>query len=259
MSAWNLSSFERWYVYALFASQTRDMCPMPAKASTTMRVHHWVVVVACLLSLCAPVGFGLFVAGTFVLELGSMTFNLRKLYPRSRAVCLLYQMSMLSSNVVAIAGGVLMMSLTGNPLWMKTLYFAADVGVCIGRQEHALKDAGLIGRSSNKQQQDSLTGTSTAEGKIDGSGARKGTARNARNSGTDVGCKGPRRKGILAGGFLGACRWIKQQATLRQSRFAEGPKHLSHSVPWHLRLPRFGSHRLQASAAPPLFTGLVAK
>lgn len=145
-SAAKLSGVERWYVYALFASQTRDMFPMPAKASFMMKLHHWVVVIACILSLCAPQGFGLFVLGTFVLELGSMTFNLRVLYPGSTAVAWTYQTCMLASNVAALAGGALMVCMPGIPVWMKMLYFAADVGVCLGRQRHALKDAGLLGR-----------------------------------------------------------------------------------------------------------------
>ncbi|CAE7323935.1 unnamed protein product [Symbiodinium natans] len=80
-AAHELPNASRWYVFALFGSQSRDMCPMPAEASFLMKVHHYVVTVACLLSLLAPKGFGLFIAGTFVLELGSMFYNLRVLYP----------------------------------------------------------------------------------------------------------------------------------------------------------------------------------
>lgn len=141
----SLSAFERWYVYALFASQTRDMFPLPAKASFMMKLHHWVVVIACVLSLMAPHGFGLFVLGTFVLEVGSMTFNMRVLYSGSKAIEVLYQTCMLASNLAAVAVGILMLQMPGIPLWMKSLYFVADVGVCLGRQRHALKDAGLLG------------------------------------------------------------------------------------------------------------------
>jgi len=141
--------YARWYVYALFASQTRDMFPMPPESSMTMKVHHWVVVVACVLALYAPSGFGLFVAGTFALELGSMTFNLRKLYSTSSAVAALYQTTMFCSNVAALLGGLFMLRMKDIPIWMKALYFAADVGVCIGRQLHALKDAGVLGKNHN--------------------------------------------------------------------------------------------------------------
>ncbi|CAE7497354.1 unnamed protein product [Symbiodinium pilosum] len=51
-----------------------------------------------------------------------------------------------ASNIVALAGGLLLLHMQDVPLWMRVLYFTADVGVCIGRQRHALKDAGLIGR-----------------------------------------------------------------------------------------------------------------
>eukprot|EP00439_Symbiodinium_sp_Y106_P080737 s1165_g19.t1 len=50
-----------------------------------------------------------------------------------------------ASNIAALAGGLLFLNMQEVPLWMRVLYFAADVGVCIGRQRHALKDAGLIG------------------------------------------------------------------------------------------------------------------
>lgn len=152
LPASQLAGFERWYVYALFASQSRDMIPrMPAATSTTMKVHHWVVVIACLLALNAHAGFGIFVAGTFALECGSMTFNMRVLYPESRAVECLYQACMLLSNVVAVALGFVMLRVENIDLWMRVLFFAADVGVCIGRQHHALKDCGLLKSSHSSK------------------------------------------------------------------------------------------------------------
>lgn len=144
LSSFELSGWARWYVYALFASQTRDMFPMPAAASSTMKVHHWLVIIACVLSLAAPAGFGLFVVSTFILELGSLTFNLRKLYPKSFLISIVYQACMFASNVAAVAGGVVMLGMPSLPMWMKLLYFVADVGVCIGRQRHAFKEAGLL-------------------------------------------------------------------------------------------------------------------
>jgi len=144
-----LQGFEWWYVYALFASMSRDMFPMPAESSMLMKVHHWLVVFACVFVLLAPKGFGLFVAGTFILECGSMTYNLRELYPNSIAMQWVYQLSMPVSNIVAVAGGLYMLRMPGLPLWMKVLYFTADIGVCLGRQRHAIKDAqasGLLGK-----------------------------------------------------------------------------------------------------------------
>ena len=75
----SLGVWERCYVLALFASQSRDMFPMPDAADFMMRLHHWVVMVACSAVFFSPAGFGLFILGTFVLELGSMTYNLRTL------------------------------------------------------------------------------------------------------------------------------------------------------------------------------------
>ena len=96
-SAPELGHWERTYVLALFASQSRDMFDggvpgrMAKEADFMMRLHHWVVMFACVGAFFAPAGFGLFIAGTFVLELGSMTYNLRTLYPDSAAVVPLYQ------------------------------------------------------------------------------------------------------------------------------------------------------------------------
>lgn len=161
LPASQLSGFERWYIYALFASQSRDMIPkMPSAASMTMKVHHWVVVVASVLSLTAPAGFGLFIAGTFVLELGSMTFNLRTLYPGSQAINALYQVCMLTSNLVAVALGVFMLRVESIAWWMRALFFTADVGVCIGRQLHAMKDAGVL-KSSKHSGGSAVEGLST--------------------------------------------------------------------------------------------------
>lgn len=37
-------------------------------------------------------------------------------------------------------GSRLLLRMQEVPLWMRVLYFAADLGVCIGRQRHALKE-----------------------------------------------------------------------------------------------------------------------
>jgi len=131
--SWALPVRARWYVYSLFGSQARDMLPMPAEASTLMKVHHWVVVCACVLALMAPKGFGLFTASTFVLECGSMMYNLRVLYPGSRMISVLYQVVMLASNSVSMLCGIFFLKISEVPLWYRVLFFVADVGVCLGR------------------------------------------------------------------------------------------------------------------------------
>lgn len=153
-SALELPGKSLWYVFSLFGSQSRDMCPMPAATSFLMKVHHWVVTIACVLSLFAPKGFGLFIAGTFVLELGSLFYNMRVLYPGNKVIKVMYQTFMPLSNLAALAGGVLLLSMKEVPLWMRVLYFTADVGVCIGRQRHAFKDAGLLGKKAAASQPD---------------------------------------------------------------------------------------------------------
>jgi len=187
-----LTGYERWYVYALFASQSRDM-PMPPESAVLMRVHHWLVVIACVLTLLAPQGFGLFVAGTFILECGSMTYNLRELYPESKAMQWLYYLAMPISNILAICGGIYMLGMPGLPVWMKVLYFLADIGVCLGRQRHALKDAGLISSSSSA---DVDEGGAPMSGEAEPSVATSALLRRKRSSATQRrlphGCR-PRR------------------------------------------------------------------
>eukprot|EP00929_Paragymnodinium_shiwhaense_P110177 TRINITY_DN76959_c0_g1_i1.p1 TRINITY_DN76959_c0_g1~~TRINITY_DN76959_c0_g1_i1.p1 ORF type:complete len:265 (-),score=53.17 TRINITY_DN76959_c0_g1_i1:157-951(-) len=142
---------ERWYVYALFATQSRDMIPrMPAAASTTMIVHHWVVVIACLMALHTPQGFGYYVLGTFALECGSLTYNLRTLYPKSKLLVVVYQTIMALSNIVAVLIGVAMVWTCELPMAIKALFLVADVGVCIGREHHALKDLGVLGSAHKR-------------------------------------------------------------------------------------------------------------
>eukprot|EP00747_Dinoflagellata_sp_TGD_P217231 gnl/TRDRNA2_/TRDRNA2_89665_c0_seq1.p1 gnl/TRDRNA2_/TRDRNA2_89665_c0~~gnl/TRDRNA2_/TRDRNA2_89665_c0_seq1.p1 ORF type:complete len:250 (-),score=36.94 gnl/TRDRNA2_/TRDRNA2_89665_c0_seq1:123-761(-) len=141
-----LGVWERCYVLALFASQSRDMFPLPKEVDFMMVLHHWVVMIACVAAFFVPAGFGLFILGTFVLEMGSMTFNMRTLYPDKRVLVPIYQASMFASNIAALACGYYMVSAMDSvPSAMKVIFLVADVGIVIGRQRHALKDLGLLG------------------------------------------------------------------------------------------------------------------
>jgi len=165
--------FERWFVYALFATQSRDMVPkMPEGCGTTMIVHHWVVVLACLGILHVPQAFGFFVWGSFALECGSLTYNLRVIFEESKVVEFLYQMCMASSNVIAVALGLGAVLISELSLPIKALFFAADVGVCIGRQHHALKDLGVLGGSSSKK----ASSSKADKGASNGMNGRKAAA-----------------------------------------------------------------------------------
>ena len=137
--AHELSVSDRIYVLALFASQSRDMFPMPRGASTLMWLHHWIVMIASAAAFFLPVGFGLFVSVTFVLELGSMTFNLHSLYPKSSGIASLYQICMLTSNVAAIVGSIYAVQNLALPEVLLYPFVIANLGVCVGRQRHALK------------------------------------------------------------------------------------------------------------------------
>uniref|UniRef100_A0A7S1AFG9 TLC domain-containing protein n=1 Tax=Noctiluca scintillans TaxID=2966 RepID=A0A7S1AFG9_NOCSC len=141
-SAQELPGFEHWYIYALFGAQTRDMIPrMPSGASMMLKVHHWVVVVACVVVLFTPQGFGLFVAGSFFLELGSAFYNLHELFPDSVAVLVVYEATMPVSNVLALVCLPALFRMSRLPLWLRILFAMADVGVVIGRQLKAVKTA----------------------------------------------------------------------------------------------------------------------
>mmetsp|Transcript_79511 Transcript_79511/g.170399 ORF Transcript_79511/g.170399 Transcript_79511/m.170399 type:complete len:333 (-) Transcript_79511:69-1067(-) len=239
-SARDLPGFERWYVYALFASNSRDMFPMPAEANFLLKVHHWIVVSACVLALFAPQGFGLFVGGTFLLELGSMTFNLRCLYPQSMAINVAYQICMPVSNVAAVAGGVAMLGMTGIPVWMKALYFVVDVGVCIGRQRHAFKDAGLFGGRSHGRSSDEASASQAAP-----AGAGRAAEAPLLTGCHRLGCGPPPRRGRRCGRWVGGLQLLSVVHGLRQ-----GTQSLRRTSP----LPRpglQGAERLAVRFAQP--------
>lgn len=217
LSASASSVYGRWYVYALFAAQTRDL-PMPAATSTVLKVHHWLVVVACCFALLAPSGFGLFIGGTFVLETGSLLYNMRKLYPASTIIRILYHVCMTSSNAIAVFLGVyVLLGLKGFPVWMKAIYLAADFGVCIGRQHAALKDLGLLGKkaknatavaiggsgASSSSAADLGRGSSTAAGAMRPAGeAQCGRGLRGRRSGSRGSSVGFLGRGLMSAGML---------------------------------------------------------
>eukprot|EP00929_Paragymnodinium_shiwhaense_P080661 TRINITY_DN42082_c0_g1_i1.p1 TRINITY_DN42082_c0_g1~~TRINITY_DN42082_c0_g1_i1.p1 ORF type:complete len:351 (+),score=47.06 TRINITY_DN42082_c0_g1_i1:90-1142(+) len=159
----------RWYTYALFASQARDMIPrMPAAASKLMVIHHWIVCVSCCLALLTPGGFGIFVAGSFLLECGSMTYNLRTLYGGSTLVAVVYQVCMLASNLAACYLSLLWLRVDSVPAAVKALFFVVGNLVIAGRQRHAIKD--LIGMRRQPKETASRPDGIAADGSVKSEG-----------------------------------------------------------------------------------------
>ena len=84
----------------------------------------------------------MFAFTSFVLEWGSMWYNLHNLYPTSGVLDLMYHVMMASSNAFGLVGGAwfVLNRSDGPQLWARGVYGVITVGVVIGRQHHALRD-----------------------------------------------------------------------------------------------------------------------
>ena len=118
------------------------MLPPPKTATTTFIAHHWAVMICSFLAFYLTGAFNIFAFTSFVLEFGSMWFNLHNLFPTSVALDLMYHVMMLGSNVFGLIGGswFVLNSSAGPQLWARAVYGIITIGVVIGRQHHALRD-----------------------------------------------------------------------------------------------------------------------
>eukprot|EP00667_Euglena_gracilis_P015694 EG_transcript_16340 len=132
------------YFYVLVAAQARDLSQFENKL---LFVHHVVVIataLGCLLVLQYGAGFYVYVSG--VLEIGSIFYNLRVLYPTSHISHFLYSVVMPLSNLAAlVAVPLLTWSPPQSPAGVRAAYIVALVGVCVGREREHLKYLGLWG------------------------------------------------------------------------------------------------------------------
>eukprot|EP00667_Euglena_gracilis_P022697 EG_transcript_25333 len=132
--------YTRSYLYALFASQSRDISQTKNRL---LFVHHLVVMATSAGALALSAAPGLFTFGTALLEFGSFFYNLYTLYPDSPAIKCAYHCLMPVTNIGALGlGVVLYREQTPLNAWVKGAYLSCLVGVCYGRHRHQMIDLG---------------------------------------------------------------------------------------------------------------------
>ena len=133
-----------------FRSQARDILKWE---NMLLWVHHVVVMSTCAATLAAPAGAGLYIMGTFILELGSIFFNLRTMYPESEPLKWMYYVTMPISNLLALGLGGFMCftKLPGIGLGFKSLFGLSVLGVTFGRHRHQMIDMGRWGGSKKQE------------------------------------------------------------------------------------------------------------
>ena len=133
------------YLVVLFAAQAKDMLPPPKTATTSLILHHWAIMIISFLAFFLTGAFNVFAFGSFVLELGTLWYNLHNLYPTSAALNVAYHVAMLASNIFGLVSSTWFIinrsdSSKGPQLWACAVYGVVAIGVIIGRQHHALRD-----------------------------------------------------------------------------------------------------------------------
>lgn len=138
--------WESWYMVVLFTAQSRDMLPFPSNGSKSLFWHHVGVMLTSFFAFYLSGAFNIFAFTSWLLELGSMWFNLHAVYPKSSFLNMMYQSMMLLSNIAGfVLGSWFVLNDTGRPqMWARVVYGAITIAVVIGRQHHALRDAGWV-------------------------------------------------------------------------------------------------------------------
>jgi hypothetical protein len=132
--------FSRAVIYLMFAMEARDLPHLKWADNKVLLIHHVFVMISCCASLAAiEEGFGVFVMGVMVLEVGSVTFNLYVIQPKWREFVAAYVVVMTLSNISAIAITIYGATF---PLGNVTRVFFVACGIIfsIGRQEHLWRE-----------------------------------------------------------------------------------------------------------------------
>lgn len=128
------------YMTALYASQARDMLPPPKDCPTKLIVHHYAVMICVTLYFYVGGGAGnIFLFYSWLMEQGSMFYNMFNLHQTSTFWFIVYQISMVLSNVLSLYGAYDLYN-TETQMWSKITYCFTTVGVSIGRQLHAYNE-----------------------------------------------------------------------------------------------------------------------
>jgi hypothetical protein len=130
----------RAFVYLMFAMEARDVPHLKWVDNKVLIVHHVVVMISCVTALAfIEEGFGVFVMGVIIFEVGSFTFNLYVLRPKIREVVVAYVLVMTVSNIVAavltIYGATFSM-----PTVTRVFFFLAGTIMACARQHHVWRE-----------------------------------------------------------------------------------------------------------------------
>ena len=127
--------------------------PLTLWRSKKMFVHHVLVVLCSIYAESLPFGYCNLLIVTFVLELGSCTFNLATIMPQNAFVMWGYQIVMGTGHIFALGCFAVVMTYDLE-VPVKFAYGAIGVGVMIGRQLTAMKNwrkRGVVDSSHGKK------------------------------------------------------------------------------------------------------------
>jgi hypothetical protein len=132
--------WSRGFIYLMFAMEARDIPNLKWVDNKVLIIHHVVVMISCVSSLAViEEGFGVFVMGVIIFEVGSLGFNLYVIQPKIRENIVAYVVLMTVSNIVAAALTVYGLSF---PMGSVTRVFFGLAGIimALARQHHLWKE-----------------------------------------------------------------------------------------------------------------------
>jgi len=140
--------WSRMYMASLWGYWMKDMYLI---SDPLIIVHH----VFCLLSLLIAVllrhvgGLGFIVLGTLVLELGTVFYNWRSLFPENRFCKYFYWLAIPASNLVALAMACWFWTFAEIDIVPRAFVFITVFGLVVGRQREMVLD---VWHEQEKQQ-----------------------------------------------------------------------------------------------------------
>jgi len=131
--------YEWSFIYCLSGYLLKDFF---VEMDFMLYVHHFV----CLAGTISWIfithkGISYFIVYTVVLELGSLSYNLWTLSKQSKLMAIAYVMIMTVSNTLAIAILIRFCLLSEPPVFLKTVFLAATIGLTVMREKVCLESA----------------------------------------------------------------------------------------------------------------------
>merc|ERR1719379_548243 len=134
------SIFSRAFIYLMFAMEARDIPHMKWADNKVLIIHHLTVMISCCASLAVmEEGFGVFVMGVMVFEVGSTPFNMYVIKPKIREIIAAYVVCMTLSNI-----GAAVITMYGATFDLgtvtRTFFVAAGEILALARQHHLWRE-----------------------------------------------------------------------------------------------------------------------